>query len=213
MKGILSDNFLEKYKSSQSPLSHMGEFVYLRTYSRYLTDKKRRENWYETVLRTTEYNISLGVKYKKKMGLPIKEEEEIKEAEKLFDNLYNLRSFTSGRTLYMGGTEIVDDYPLSNYNCAFTNIEKLGDLIDVFYLLMVGSGVGVGIKKAYMDKFPKLRKVKLDSLYDEELGRNTPKEKKENSSYNFGPNRSSVTMHVGDSKEGWCQALEMYFDF
>ncbi len=213
MKGILSDNFLEKYKNSQSPLSPMGEFVYLRTYSSYLIDKKRRESWYETVLRTTEYNISLGIKYKEKMGLPIKKEEEIKEAEKLFDNLYNLRSFTSGRTLYMGGREIVDEYPLSNYNCAYTNIEKLGDLIDVFYLLMIGSGVGVGIRKEYMDKFPKLRKVDLDSLYDGEVGRNTPKEEKENSSYKFDPDKFSVTILVGDSKEGWCQALEMYFDF
>ena len=57
------------------------------------------------------------------MGQPINMEEEIKEAELLFDNLFNLRTFTSGRTLYMGGTEVVDKYPLSNYNCAFTDIE------------------------------------------------------------------------------------------
>ncbi len=213
MKNILSENFLNKYKNSQSPLSPMGEFVYLRTYSRYLTGKKRRENWYETVLRTTEYNIDLGIRHKKKMGLIINKEEEIKEAEKLFDNLYNLRSFTSGRTLYMGGTEIVEEYPLSNYNCAFTTIEKLEDLVEVFYLLMVGSGVGVSIHKANMGKFPKLRKVKLDGVYDEQVGKNTPKDAKEDSKYVVDPNnKSTITIHVGDSKEGWCQALGRYFD-
>ena len=38
-------------------------------------------------------------------------DKEVKEAEVLFDHLFNLRTFTSGRTLYMGGTEVVEKYP------------------------------------------------------------------------------------------------------
>ncbi len=148
MNKILSEEFLSNYKEIKNiPLSNIGEFVYLRTYSRYLDNKKRRENWFETVLRTTEYNIELGISFKKKHGLFINMGDEIKEAELLFDNLYNLRTFTSGRTLYMGGTDIVKNYPLSNYNCSFTMIERFHDFVDVFYLLMVGSGVGIRIDK------------------------------------------------------------------
>ncbi|OOM73864.1 adenosylcobalamin-dependent ribonucleoside-triphosphate reductase [Clostridium puniceum] len=118
MNRILSEEFLNNYREIENtPLSNIGEFVYLRTYSRYLDNKKRRENWFETVLRTTEYNIELGINFKKKHGLFINMNDEIKEAELLFDNLFNLRTFTSGRTLYMGGTDIVKNYPLSNYNC------------------------------------------------------------------------------------------------
>ena len=61
MSEILSEAFLNKYKEVNTPLSNIGEFVYLRTYSRYLSDKKRREHWFETVLRTTKYNIELGM--------------------------------------------------------------------------------------------------------------------------------------------------------
>ncbi len=58
MSELLSESFLSKYREiNHTPLSNIGEFVYLRTYSRYLNNKKRRETWFETVLRTTEYNI------------------------------------------------------------------------------------------------------------------------------------------------------------
>jgi adenosylcobalamin-dependent ribonucleoside-triphosphate reductase len=212
MKGLLSEAFLSTYRNAKTPLSHIGEFVYLRTYSRYLEDKKRRETWFETVLRTTEYNINLGIQYKKKMGLTINMEEEIKEAQLLFDHLFNLRTFTSGRTLYMGGTEVVENYPLSNYNCAFTNIEKFSDLVDVFYLLMVGSGVGIRITKDLVSKLPKVRPINLEGRYDETVRSNTSKELMEDTRCIWDEEDSSIAVIiVGDSKEGWCAALESYF--
>jgi adenosylcobalamin-dependent ribonucleoside-triphosphate reductase len=212
MKHLLSEEFLSTYSNVKNPLSHIGEFVYLRTYSRYLEEKKRRETWFETVLRTTEYNINLGIKHKKKNDLNIDLEEEKKEAEQLFDHLFNLRTFTSGRTLYMGGTEVVDKYPLSNYNCAFTNIEKFSDLVDVFYLLMVGSGVGIRITKEMVDKLPKVRAVSLEGRYDGTVRANTPKEAMEHTRCILDKNDNSIAVIlVGDSKEGWCNALENYF--
>lgn len=213
MSEILSKAFLNKYrKIKNTPLSNIGEFVYLRTYSRYLNNKKRRENWFETVLRTTEYNIALGIDYKKKHGLIINMKDEVKEAELLFDNLFNLRTFTSGRTLYMGGTDIVKEYPLSNYNCSFTMIEKFHDFVDIFYLLMVGSGVGVRIDKGLISKLPKIRKVLLAGVYTEDVHKYMPKEYMEDTKLILDKNDLSVvTIKVGDSKEGWCSALETYF--
>ncbi|MBH1941723.1 ribonucleoside-triphosphate reductase, adenosylcobalamin-dependent [Mobilitalea sibirica] len=213
MKHILSEEFLSQYKHLNSPLSHIGEFVYLRTYSRYLEEKKRRETWYETVYRTTEYNINLGLNYKKRNGLLITDADTVKEAEFLFDNLFHLRTFTSGRTLYMGGTKIVEEYPLSNYNCAFTNIEKFRDLVDVFYLLMVGSGVGIRIDRKFMDRFPKVRFAKLEGVYKVEVRQNTSKEDMEHTLCDIDSKDNTVaTITVGDSKEGWCSALEKYFN-
>lgn len=213
MPHLLSEEFLSTYKNRKNPLSPLGEFVYLRTYSRYLEDKKRRETWFETVLRTTEYNVGLGIKYKEKMGLKINMDEEIKEAERLFDNLFNLRTFTSGRTLYMGGTEIVNQYPLSNYNCAFTNIEKFSDLVDVFYLLMVGSGVGIRITKEMVEKLPKVRQVTLEGRYDGTIRAITPKEDMEDTRCIHDSTDTSIAVIiVGDSKEGWCDALGSFFN-
>ncbi len=212
MEHILSEEFLNAYRNKKSPLSPMGEFVYLRTYSRYLEDKKRRENWFETVLRTTEYNIGLGVEYRREMGLPLDPEEERKEAEALFDHLFHLRTFTSGRTLYMGGTEVVRQYPLSNYNCSFTNIEAFRDLVDVFYLLMVGSGVGIRIDRQLVAKLPRVRPVRLESRYDSTVRKRLTKEEMEHTLLSIGEEEAdTAVLQVGDSKEGWCSALEYYF--
>nr|WP_312291201.1 ribonucleoside-triphosphate reductase, adenosylcobalamin-dependent [Clostridium chromiireducens] len=214
MNVILSEAFLNKYSEAKNnPLSNIGEFVYLRTYSRYLEDKKRRENWFETVLRTTEYNIELGINFKKKNGLNINWQDEVREAELLFDNLFNLRTFTSGRTLYMGGTDIVKEYPLSNYNCSFTMIEKFHDFVDVFYLLMVGSGVGIRIDKELISKMPIIRKVSLRGEYSKDVHKYMPKEYMENTKLILDKTDSSrATIKIGDSKEGWCNALETYFN-
>ena len=209
---LLSKEFLENYKNAKTPLSLIGEFVYLRTYSRYLVNKKRRETWYETVLRTTEYNLGLEVEFKKKNNIPIDWNEVREEAENLFDNLFYLRTFTSGRTLYMGGTEVVRQYPLSNYNCAFTNIESLQDLVDVFYLLMVGSGVGIRIDREDINGFPAVRKLTMESAYEGFLRLVTSKEEMEHTKKIIDTKDPSViTLKVGDSKEGWCEALSTYF--
>jgi len=212
MRELLTKEFLKKYEEEKSPLSLIGEFVYLRTYSRYLEDKKRRETWFETVLRTTKYNIGLEIEYKKKHNIPIDWEAVQKEAEYLFDNLFYLRTFTSGRTLYMGGTEVVKDYPLSNYNCAFTNIDSLQDLVDVFYLLMVGSGVGIRIDRNAIGKLPPVRHLVMESVYDGYERLITPKEEMEHTKETVDKEDPSViTLKVGDSKEGWCEALQIYF--
>lgn len=212
MKLKLNDEFLNQYKDLVSPLSPLGEFVYLRTYARYLENKKRRENWFETVLRTTLYNVDLGIRYKEKHNITIDMAEEEKEAKLLFDNLFHLRSFTSGRTLYMGGTEIVEEYPLSNYNCSFTDVMSFHDLVDVFYLLMVGSGVGIRIDKYKILHFPKTRSFELKSSYDGLLRMVTLKEDMEHTTLMRDKEDSTkATLWVGDSKEGWCEALELYF--
>ena len=213
MKLQLREEFLSNYKEVKCPLSPLGEFVYLRTYARYLEDKKRRENWYETILRTTEYNVNLGIRYKEKQDIAIDWEKEQKEGELLFHNLFSLRSFTSGRTLYMGGTDIVEQYPLSNYNCSFTDIVSFHDFIDVFYLLMVGSGVGIRIDKNRISKFPKVRQVIMESRYEGLLRSVTLKEEMEHSRLERDEvNSDKVIIWVGDSKEGWCEALELYFE-
>ena len=211
MNDILCNEFVETYTKGSNPLTPIGEFVYLRTYSRYLEKEKRREHWHETVKRTVEYNVSLGTLFKEKNGIPFTQEEVIKEAELLFDNLYNLRTFTSGRTLYMGGTEIVKEYPLSNYNCCFTLIETMEDFVDVFYLLMLGCGVGIRIDKEKIKNLPKIHSVNTTFVYDKSIQKIKTKEEREHTSYVVIPGTNKALIQVGDSKEGWCDALRNYF--
>ena len=110
-EGLLTQEFLSPYKHAPSPMEQLGAFVYTRTYSRYLPKLGRREFWWETVARAVEYNCSLA---------PTSRE----EAEKLYDNIYHMRQFLSGRTLWVGGTPVAEQYPMANYNCAFTVIDS-----------------------------------------------------------------------------------------
>ena len=97
---------------------------------------------------------------------------------------------------------------MANYNCAFEVIDDYHAYHDLFYLLMVGSGVGVRVLKDDAEKLPKIRtNVKiLHKAYDA----CPPQERLEFTDLSF--TRDSVTISVGDSKEGWAQALEHYFD-
>ena len=56
---LLSEEFISKYKHIGSPMNQLGNFVYYRTYSRWLPEERRREYWWETVRRAVEYNCSL----------------------------------------------------------------------------------------------------------------------------------------------------------
>ena len=125
----LSNEFLDKYKNIEPPMTALGNFVYYRTYSRFLPELNRREYWWETCRRAVEYNCNLV------------ENVSQKEAEELFDAMFNLKMFLSGRTLWVGGTESSKLYPSSNFNCCGTKIESIDDICEVFYLLMLGCGV------------------------------------------------------------------------
>lgn len=193
--GLLSREFLSPYKHKPNPMEQLGSFVYTRTYSRYLPRIGRREFWWETVRRAVEYNCSLA---------PTSRE----EAEKLYDNIYNMKQFLSGRTLWVGNTPVAEAYPMANYNCAFEVIDDFKAYHDLFYLLMVGSGVGVRVLGEDAQKLPPIRtdlKI-LHKAYDAK-----PKDERlEYTDLSFTKN--SVTLSVGDSKEGWAQALAHYFE-
>ncbi len=194
-EGLLKREFLSPYKHAPNPMEQLGAFVYTRTYSRYLPELGRREFWWETVRRAVEYNCSLA---------PTSRE----EAEKLYDNVYHMRQFLSGRTLWVGGTPVAEQYPMANYNCAFTVIDSFDAYHDLFYLLMVGSGVGVRVLKSDAEKLPPVR-TDLEILH-KSYDPCPAGDRLEYTDLTFS--RDTVTLTVGDSKEGWAQALTHYFD-
>jgi len=192
---LLDDDFISSYKHKASPMTPLGEFVYYRTYSRYLKDERRREYWWETARRAVEYNCSIVDGVTKE------------EAQKLFDNMYNLRQFLSGRTLWTGGTDVAIQYPMSNFNCSFTTIQKPDDFVELFYLLMLGCGVGVRFLQDDMKKFPKLRK-NYDIIHQDYSPVN-PNSRDELTSLKFKKQVAVIT--VGDSKSGWTDSLKYFF--
>ena len=154
----------------------------------------RRELWCETVQRAVEYNCSLA---------PTSRE----EAELLYENMFYLRQFVSGRTLWVGNTPVAESYPMANYNCAFQVIDSYHAYHDLFYLLMLGCGVGVRVLKEDAGKLPEIRTdVKLKHKDYEARAK---QDRLEYTNLSFSGDTATLT--IGDSKEGWVQALEHYF--
>ncbi len=193
---LLTDNFIRKYKHAPSPMNQLGNFVFYRTYSRWIPEEKRREYWWETVRRAVEYNCTL---------IPTSKE----EAQKLFDNVYNMKQFLSGRTFWVGGTEVANNYPMSNFNCSFEVLDEISAFRDLFYLLMIGSGVGVRILKADVEK---MAKVRCDfEVIHEDYTAIDMQNREDSTSLEFYYN-TTAKITVGDSKEGWVQSLSHFLE-
>jgi len=210
-KQLLTDEFITQYPDFPPHMNALGTFVYYRTYSRFLPEKGRRETWKETVRRATEFNVGLAVKHHERIGYPVDYEWHRKEAEMLFENMFNLRQFLSGRTLWVGGADggVAEKYPLANFNCSFVNIASWSDLGDLFYLLLVGTGVGFKCTKAMVAALPPIRTntTLLHSEYEP-----VPKSARYESTVLRDMANGYAKIYVGDSKEGWVDSLRVYLD-
>lgn len=209
---FLSTKFVEKYvNENDNPLNELGQFVYYRTYSRWLPNKGRREYWHETVKRAIEYNMSLEYKRLRDIGFKINLKAMRDEAKALFKSIYETKQFPSGRTLWLGNANptVNKDFALGNFNCSFLNISNWEDLGDLFYLLMVGTGVGFKSTKKLASKMDKIRinTTLLHSKYKpvevEQRLEDTKVVKMDN---------GFAKIYVGDSKDGWVNALREYFN-
>lgn len=193
---LLSDEFISKYKHIKNPMTPLGEFTYYRTYSRWIEELNRREYWWETVQRVVEYNCSL---------LPTSKE----EAESLYDNIFNLRQFPSGRSLWIAGTKSSEDYPLSNYNCSFVVIDSFKKYKELFHALLVGAGVGFRVLQEDVSQLPPVRNDV--EIIHKPYKPVTKKNRNEYTSIKFKDDKVEVI--VGDSKNGWYSALDYMLDF
>ena len=111
----------------------------LRTYHRPHSDKDGRlESWDQVVDRVISHQRWL---WERSAGRTLKDEElaELEELRRLITGRYLM---PSGRTLWLGGTEISQTRESSMFNCAFSYVETVYDVVDVLWLLLQGCGVG-----------------------------------------------------------------------
>lgn len=193
---LLSQAFISTFPDFPEHMDNLAKLVYYRTYSRWLPDEGRRETWKETCVRAVEYNCSLA-------------NTSAYEAQRLFTNMFNLKQFISGRSLWIGGSEASKKTKLANFNCSFVVIDSIKSLCDLFYLLMVGTGVGVRILPTDVEKLPIFRdNVTLHAQY------NPHSTKQRGREYTITEQDEDMfIIKIGDSKEGWVGALCAYLNF
>ena len=127
-----------------------AEFVYTRTYARWLDDEKRRETWPETVQRYLTF-------LEKQAGdrVPQKVFRKAEEYMLKFAVMGSMRAVWSA-----GKAARINNIAL--YNCAFQAIDCVDAFAECLYILMCGTGYGFSVEKQYVNKLPTIQPMQGD---------------------------------------------------
>jgi len=143
----LSDKFLEQYKGKQPDWGELGRVTYLRTYSRYLPEENRKEEFWETLKRVVEGSFNLQKRHCAILHIPWDNAKAQRRARGMYDKMWNFRFLPSGRALWLMGTEFVEKHGSAGLNsCAFTTTANIDEYpTDPFTWAMGASMLGLGV--------------------------------------------------------------------
>jgi ribonucleoside-triphosphate reductase len=130
----------KKYFNSNS----LGEFVYLRTYAKWIPEAGRRETWIETVDRYINFmRENLGKK------LTEKEYAELREA------ILSQKIMPSMRLMQFAG-DAARRSNVTAYNCSYIAPSQIEDFAEIMYISMCGTGVGYSVESANIQALPQI---------------------------------------------------------
>ena len=133
-------------KSKKYFKNPLGEFIYYRSYSRWMDSENRRETWIETAGRYMDFmKENIGNKLDKK------EYAELKKA------ILNQEVMPSMRLMWSAGSA-ARTTNVSAYNCSFIAPKKLKDFSEIMYILMCGAGVGFSVEQQTVQKLPQIKR-------------------------------------------------------
>ena len=154
-------------------LNEIANFTFTSKYARYDEKRQRRETWHEAVARLEKMHL------KKFSYLP---KEDLDEIRWCFDRVREKLVAPSMRSLQFGG-KAIEAQEARIFNCSVTHIHSVRYFAEVFYLLLCGCGVGIGLSKRFLSRLPDLvsEKDKTGTI---------------------------VTYVVSDTIEGWADSVE-----
>jgi ribonucleoside-diphosphate reductase alpha chain len=154
-------------------LDELSNFIFTSKYARYNEELERRETWEETVDRVRDMHL-------KKFKHLAKE-----DLQQIFDAFNVVKSkmvVPSMRSLQFGG-KAVEAHNARIFNCAVRHVDSIRAFSEIFYLLLCGCGVGIGLSKHFLNRLPPLVNA------DDKTG-------------------TIITYVVEDSIEGWADSVE-----
>jgi hypothetical protein len=131
----------------------LGEFVYLRTYARWIGTEQRRETWIETVDRYMAF-----------MRENVREKLRDEEYSELRDAILKQEVMPSMRLMQFAG-EPARRCNTCAYNCAFIAPSSLKDFAEIMYLSMQGCGVGFSVESQNIEQMPQIQKQSKKKLH------------------------------------------------
>jgi len=123
----------------------LAEFVYYRSYSKWIGEEGRRETWVETVDRYLAF-------MKENLGNKLKPA----EYNKVKDYILNQKSMPSMRLFWSAG-KAAGRCNACAYNCSYIAPSELQDFGEIMYLSMCGCGVGFSAESYNVQKLPQIK--------------------------------------------------------
>ena len=176
-----------------------AQVITRRTYNRPLDDSgKVFETWNQTVDRVIEHQAWL---WERALGRDLNDVEhaELYDLEQL---MKDRKVLMSGRSLWLGGTSVAKKREASQFNCSFTQVETVYDVVDVLWLLLQGCGVGFKPIVGTLNGFSKpIKNIKtIRSVRTDKGGL-------EHNVETWDSETKTWTIQVGDSAEAWAKSI------
>ena len=182
--------------------SPRAEVITRRTYSRPKPDGTF-EAWPEIVERVIGHQRWLWQRALGDKPLTSIQESELDELREI---LLVRSALVSGRTLWLGGTAVAKRREASMFNCAFTKVETVHDVVDAFWLLLQGCGVGFEPVVGTLNGFTQPMEIELvrsqRAKLEQKKGRETNVE-----TFTQESGKTVWTISIGDSAEAWAKSV------
>ncbi len=123
----------------------LGEFVYYRTYAKWIPDEQRRETWIETVDRYMDF-----MRKNLRNKLRDAEYKEVREA------ILKQEAMPSMRLLQFAGPA-AEKTNVCAYNCSYIAPTKWQDFAEIMYISMCGTGVGWSAESQNIQQLPQIK--------------------------------------------------------
>ena len=179
--------------------STRAQVITRRTYNRPTSDDgKEFETWEDTVARVIDHQAWLWERAVNR-ELTDLEYAELYDLEQL---MLDRKVSTSGRTLWLGGTSVAKTREASQFNCSFTHVETVYDVVDILWLLLQGCGVGFKPIVGTLNGFSKpIKNIKVIRSTRTAKGGN------EHNAEIWDQDTKTWTIQVGDSAEAWAKSI------
>lgn len=171
----------------------------LRTYHRPVKEGDTLlESWEQVVERVVCHQRWL---WERALGRSLNDRED-NELEELRSLVLNRYIAPAGRTLWLGGTELSRTRESSMFNCSYTHVETVYDVVDVLWLLLQGCGVGFRPITGTLNGFRRpLHEIKVIR------SNRTEKGGVQHNIETYDTKTQTWTIKVGDSAIAWAKAV------
>ena len=123
----------------------LQNYTFVSKYARWLSEKKRRETWKESIDRV--------------MGMMYEKYPEVNgDIAWAYDMMFKKRVLGSQRALQFGGKPIFK-HNARIYNCISSYCDRLRFFQECMYLLLCGCGTGFSVQTHHINKLPSFHRI------------------------------------------------------